>query len=233
MRLAVTRNIERLSILEEEARKRQVELIALPLTRVEHILFDWPADLEFAKVDWLVFSSANAARSFFERMTELGLPLKPSVQLAAIGVKTADTLRKVCGRKVDFVPSDAYGEMMFQELVESHDLAGKTLVYPRAELVIHDPAQFLELSKINYVPIVSYRSVPQDVDRITVESLGSKDYILFTSPSNVRSYQSQFGTPKARLIAIGRSTAKSMNDAGWSGFAAMKTKNVDTVLELI
>ena len=233
MRLAVTRNRERLTILESRANERQVELVALPLTRIENISFDWPVELKIEEIDWLVFSSANGVISFFTRIGELGLSLSTTTQIAVIGSKTGETLSQVCGRQADFIPDESYGVVMFQELVESFSLAGKTLVYPRAELIIHDPTQFLAESKINYIPIVSYRSVPQEVDQATVKQLGSGDHILFTSPSNVHSYQNQFGQPKAKLIAIGYVTAKSMNDFGWSGFITMKTMNVDTVLELI
>lgn len=233
MRLAVTRSIERLSFLEAKARDRRVELIALPLTRIEKIGFDWPGDLSLDQIDWLAFSSANGVRSFFERLAELGLGVASNTQIAVVGQRTAEALDQACGRKADFIPHDSYGELMFHELAESYPLAGKTLLYPRAALVNYDPEQFLVGMKVNYNQLLSYRSIPREVGAGLINRLDASDYILFTSPSNVRSYQSQFGRPKAKLIAMGRSTAQSMNEAGWTGCAIMKVKDIDAVMELI
>lgn len=233
MRLAVTKNIDELAFLEGPAAEHQVELVALPLSRVEPVMFDWPTGPKLAEIDWLTFSSANGVRSFFERLRELGLTVADRTKIAVVGERTAAVLKQISGRQADLIPHDAYGEMMFQELAQSYQLARQTVLYARAELVNYDPEQLLKKLKVNYIPLVSYRSVQQEPDADLVRQLEAEDYILFTSPSNVRSYQSQFGRPKTRLIAIGYTTAKSMNEAGWSGFAIMKAKNVETVLELI
>lgn len=233
MRLAITKSVDDMAFLEGQASERKVELVALPLSRVEHIKFDWPARVNLEEIDWLTFSSANGVRSFFERLQELGLAIADRTKLAVVGERTAAILKQVSGRQADLIPHDSYGEMMFQELAQSYQLAQQTVLYSRAELVNYDPEQLLKKLKVNYIPLVSYRSIQQALEADTVQKLGTEDYILFTSPSNVRSYQSQFGRPKTRLIAIGHTTAKSMNEAGWSGFAIMKAKNVETVMELI
>ena len=233
MRLAITRNREELATLIEQAARHDVELVPLPLSRIVPIPFDWPDALALDRIDWLVFSSGNGVRSFFERLDQLSLTISNQTKIACVGERTAAAFTDLAGRQVDFVPHDAYGEIMFGELLQNHDLSGKNLLYARAEKINFDPGQLLIEAGVVYFPLVTYRSDLCVIDPTTVKQLTRDDYILFTSPSNVRSYQSQFGRPITKLIAMGHTTARSMNQAGWSGFAIMNKKNIETVLELI
>jgi uroporphyrinogen-III synthase len=87
--------------------------------------------------------------------------------------------------------------------------------------------------KVSYFPIACYEGTANRLDSSAVEKLTGDDYILFTAPSSVRAYQQLFGVPKARIFAIGRTTATEIENFGWPVANIMVTASVDNILEYI
>jgi uroporphyrinogen-III synthase len=88
--------------------------------------------------DWLVFTSTNGVKSFFERLAnqEYSLTSLEKVHIAAIGPATATTLRKF-GARVDLIPSNYIAEAVANAIVEyarvrGENLAGKRILLARA-----------------------------------------------------------------------------------------------------
>jgi len=231
-RLGVTRSKTQLTELAQEAAHRGIEVIPLPVIGTRNVPFNWPDDLMPEQVGWAVFSSAFGVSSFFNRLEELGIRLADSTQIAAVGEKTAEALQG-CGFRVDHIPSESYGQILFEELAVSVVRPGQTVVYARAADVNFDPAELFAQHGIRYYSVVCYETVPQKVNTDLVQRFSDRDYILFTAPSTVRSYHEQFGPPTAKAIAIGNSTGSEMWKLGWAGFLRLSKPDINLVLEYI
>lgn len=231
-RLGVTRSKSQLIELSHEAASRGIEVIPLPVIATHTLPFDWPAGILPEQVDWVVFSSAVGVTSFFERLSQLGIALSEMTRIAAVGEKTADEL-KDRGCRVDHLPAESYGQILFEELAISVVHKGQTVLYPRAVDVNFDPAELFAQRGINYHSLICYETVSQKLNESVVQKLSDKDYILFTAPSTVRSYHEQFGPPTAKAIAIGNSTGSEMWKLGWAGFSWLSKPDINLVLEYI
>lgn len=257
MRLAVTRAAERLNALSSRAMAAGVEIVPLPFTQTQPTPFELPDAISLDQVDWLFFTSANGVRSFFAPFDSAqGDTVKPCFsrsarhytkvsfggvqgervdarpKIAAVGVKTAAALKAV-GYVVDFQPTVANGSSLFKEFIGSHLNESGVILYARAKRVNFDPQELFAATNYKYNPVICYETVPIEVDQQVVARLNDKDYILFTAPSAVCTYNEKFGAPTARPIAIGPTTATAMTNSGWSEFATMKQPDVDRVLEYL
>ena len=231
-RLGITRSRSQLIELTHEAAGRGIEVIPLPVIATLTIPFDWPSDILPAQVDWIVFSSAVGVSSFFDRLSQLGITLSDMTRIAAVGEKTAEAL-KDRGCRVDHLPAESYGQILFEELAVSVVCKGQTVVYARAAEVNFDPAELFANQDINYRAIVCYETIPHKLNDGIVQKFSERDYILFTAPSTVRSYHEQFGPPTAKAIAIGNSTGSEMWKLGWAGFSWLSKPDINLVLEYI
>lgn len=81
---------------------RDIAFYDVPVYRTVGVDYEPPYD-EFREADWLVFTSPRGVRHFFDLEDETPPPLADGLQFAAIGPKTAGTLRDH-GRPPDFVP---------------------------------------------------------------------------------------------------------------------------------
>ncbi len=230
MRIAVTRDDTKLVGLKRRAALLDIEIMSLPFLRVEPLDFEFPADMQLEQANWLLFTSSQAVRLFFERLRKERVGLPYGVKIAVVGSKTAAL---VCeqGHTVDMIPSTTGSKALFEELLSSYAKENETIIYVRAENVSFDPEPLFDGKKVNYLPLICYKTTIEQVDSENAELLTPTDYILFTSPSTVRAYSDQFGLPQARSIALGATTSDQMKKLGWEVFSEMKTANIDTVLE--
>lgn len=231
MRLAVTRKADQLTELSRQGIKKGIEIVPLPVIQTSPIPFSWPDGLAIGSVDWIVVTSSSGARLFMDRLNTLGISISNNTRFASVGPKTAETLTQYVNA-VEFQPSRPYGEVLFEEFLESYPNPG-TVVYARGERVNFDPSELMTQHNVEFHSIICYRTLSMTVSSETVQQLDGNDYILFTAPSAVHSYHQQFGRPRARALAIGRTTAGAMNDNGWSSFATIKKANIDQVLEYL
>jgi uroporphyrinogen-III synthase len=206
--------------------------VPLPLLQTAPVGFDWPPMTRSGRVDWLVFTSANGVRMFFEGLQGQGASLDSRIRIAVIGSKTAEALL-ANGLKPHHMSEEAYGEALFTELSSRLVHPQYTLVYARAEEVNFEPEDLLKAASIEYIPLICYRQVPAVLDRNIIDEFSADDYILFTAPSTVQQFEQLFGHPTARPIAIGRTTGAAMIEIGWPTPAALPRPDVESVLELI
>jgi len=232
LRLGVTREDSQLTALRRTAGAKGIDVVALPVTDSRPLPFVWPRSIQPEQIDWVFFTSAFGVTSFFERLTDLRVSLADTTRFAAIGRKTAQALES-CGFSASFAPSESYGRIMFEEFAQSEARGGEKVLYARAQEVNYNPARLFRELRIDYVPIVCYRTVPRLISRSLVSQFSGDDYILFTAPSTISAYHQQFGKPTARPIAIGRSTAAAMDEHAWSEFVTMKKAEIDSVMEYL
>ena len=232
LRLGVTREANLLTTLSKSAKDKGVEIIPLPLTKITPLPFDLPENIKTSDIDWLIFTSHNGARSFFNYCQEKGWKISADTKIAAIGNKTKESIESF-GFSVDFIPSKPYGTNLFKEFIQSENIEAKNIIYPQAEVVISEPQTMFKTSKADFYDIICYRTEENRCREQMIERFTSDDYIFFTAPSSVHSYQHQFGNPKAKLIAIGQTTAKAIEKENWKLNITLDKPEIEKVLEYI
>lgn len=156
--------------------------------------------------DWLLFTSANGVRFFFEDPDVQLLPALPA-RIGAVGAATREAV-EARGHRVDFIPEVFQAEGLASSLP---DVAGLNVVIPQAEGARPVLADMLRSRGARVVTAPAYRTVttpagkpPSNVDAIT-----------FTSPSTVTGYLEQGGSVGDAVVAcIGSITASAAEQAG-------------------
>jgi uroporphyrinogen III methyltransferase / synthase len=197
-RIVVTRSpdqaddlIGRLQALGAEAIPFPViQLVPLPAGALDEALVSLDA------YDWLIFTSANAVRFFWERLDSRdAAPLK--VRVAAGGSATADRLRSL-GVEPDFIPEEFVGERLVEGL---GDLTGRRVLLPRSRIGRPEIAELLRQRGARVDEIALYDTVTAAPGEEAWAALDRPiDCITFTSPSSVRNW--------LRLLATGNPTSR-------------------------
>lgn len=156
---------------------------------------DWaPADEAIARLrsyDWVVFTSANAVRAWFERLDHRGLDASAMARarVAAVGPATASSLAER-GITAAFVPDEHRAEGMLDGFAELGVGPGSRVLLPRAlearEILPDDLRRRGAVVDV----VAVYRTVPGEGDPATLEMLrtGKVDAITFTSSSTARNF---------------------------------------------
>lgn len=85
-------------------------------------------DLLRGSYEWLVLTSANAAKVLKERVDEMGGTLPQALKIAAQGLQTAKVVEQSFGRRCDLVPKKALLEELAAALKEKLSPPSKVLV---------------------------------------------------------------------------------------------------------
>ncbi len=224
-RVAVTRPREQARSLGRLIEREGGEPVLLPVIRIAPPE-DWSEVDEAARrvgeYDWLVFTSANGARIWFERVATLGLEPVGSARVAAIGPGTAEALEKL-GARADLVPADYVAESLLDALV-SEGARGRRFLMPRASEARDVLRLGLERAGAEVTEVGLYRAVPNADGREEAERLlsaGPVDAITFTSSSTVGAFLEVVPEPLARsalerasVVCIGPVTAATARERG-------------------
>jgi uroporphyrinogen-III synthase len=182
-----------------------------------------PLDAAIARLDeydWLVFTSVNGVRAFFERLRALGGDASTvAASVGAIGSATADAARAY-GAQVDFVPERYVAGSAVEGLV-ARGVAGQRVLLPSADIARDTLPEGLRAAGALVDVVVAYCTRPaRDVDRALVDALRADrfDVLTFASPSAVRSVAALLGEARPRrgaVACIGPITAAAAREAGF------------------
>jgi uroporphyrinogen III methyltransferase/synthase len=202
---------------------------------------DWAAVDQVIKrlveFDWLVFSSANGVRYFFDRLAHLGLDARKlgHAKLAAIGPATVAALaeRQLV---VDLQPDSYRAEALAEALTPL--ARGKRVLLARASRGREVLAEMLTAGGAQVEQTVVYES--RDVEspnEVVVEALaaGKVDWVTVTSPAIARSLVRMFGDilKKSRLVAISPLTAETLRELGYPPAVVAETYTADGLIDAI
>lgn len=232
VRVGITRDMAQLTDLMQRGHERGLDIVPVPILAVTHLPFEWPSEINGNGPDWVVFTSQHGVESFFRRLVQLGRALPKAKRIAAVGVRTAAALAQF-GRTADVIPDEAYGDRLFDILLDRHIRESDKVIYARGREVNFEPAPLFAARKLSYYPIICYETAARPVPAELAARFGRNDYLLFTSPSAVRTWHSQFGSPVSHPIAIGRSTAQTMRGLGWSDVTILPATEVSSILEIL
>ena len=148
---------------------------------------------------WLVFTSANGARSVLQRAAALGLDLGrvADLRLAAVGPATRAVLSHA-GLTVAAMPSDHRSDQLPESL---GDVDGVRILLPRSDLADDKLPTLLRDRGAGVDAVAAYCTTTQAVTAAGLEALDEGvDAITFTSPSTIRGLVEGVGVARARII---------------------------------
>ena len=223
-RVLVTRSrsqASRLCTLLEEAGASPVELPTIRIVPLE----------DFSKLDatlkdltdyqWVIFASANAVESVFERLELQGKDARAlaGTTVGAIGPATAQALSRR-GITADFVPSRPVSEAVLKEL-SGRDWQGVSVLLPAADIGRDELEKGLTDMGAKVNRLAAYRNVPVEgvSDLAKKAFLDGVDVVTFTSSSTVRNLVEMLNGDRDALDAsfiacIGPATSATARELG-------------------
>jgi uroporphyrinogen III methyltransferase/synthase len=225
-RIINTRPIDRTDELPALLGKQGAVVIALPMIAIEPAEKGGALDRAIASLasyDWLVFTSANCARIFFDRARKIRGSARAlaAIRIASIGPATAAAVRKF-GCRVTVTAKDAVGEGLVESLQKAADWKRTRVLFPRAEKAREVVPEALASWGACVDIVTAYRTVaPGNPDRAVVSGIraGTYDLIVFCSSSAFENFIQLTGADviykkSLRAASIGPATSAAMRLAG-------------------
>ncbi len=239
-RIVVTRAAEQAPALADKLRSLGAAICELPAIAIrpleDYSALDAAIE-QLAGYDWLVFTSANGVRFFFERLDRSCLDVRRlPPKLCAIGPATRRQLEQL-HLKVDLMPDEYVAEALV-EAFSREPMRGKRVLLARAaaarELL---PEQLRRLgASVDVVP--AYRTViPEDApDRAREVFSRRPDWVLFTSSSTVKNLVAIAGREAlegVRIASIGPVTSETVRSFGLNVAAEARTYTIEGLIEAV
>ncbi len=195
-------------------------VIEMPLVKIQRAVLNEIEKKYFTQLhhfQWLIFTSTNGVRSFFENLQEIqeNQNLPESLQLAVIGNKTEQVLNSF-GYNAAFTnpgsTGEDFAEYFIQKIKTENTKPNILLALGNiARNVIQD--QLNEFATCTRLDLYETET-PESLDNNTMQLILSDKYemLLFTSPSCVRNFMKLAGDiqpEKIRMACIGETTAKA------------------------
>ena len=179
---------------------------------------------KLAQYDWVLFTSVNGVRFFFQRLEERGADVRAlhGIRIGAIGPKTAASLAER-GLRLDLVPPEYRAEAVI-EAMGGEEVRGKKFLLPRASKAREILPEKLEEmgGQVDVVPV--YETILPAERSEEIQGLlkkGEISCVTFTSSSTVENFAAMFPdedlpalVAKAAIACIGPITADTARDHG-------------------
>ncbi|MFZ2948132.1 MAG: uroporphyrinogen-III C-methyltransferase, partial [Desulfuromonadaceae bacterium] len=193
--------------------------------------------------NWVVLTSGNAVRFFFQRLDSLGLDARAlsGCRVCAVGPKTADEIRSY-GIKPELVPTDYKAEGVVEEFSRL-DMHGSRVLFPRADKARDVIPRELKRMGAHVDSPVAYRNIfPERLPPETLFALEKRsvDCITFTSSSTVQNMAAMLGEELmldmlkgVAVASIGPITSKSCHDLGLKVDIEPESHTLDALAEAL
>ena len=203
-----------------------IEVVSLPAPELDVAMGD------IGRFDWLLFTSTNAVRIFFERFSlSQETPVLPS--LAAVGPITAKALRER-GYTVDEAPDEYTGEALALCL---GDLTDKRILLPRARKGRPEIVKALLAEGAQVDDIALYDTAAANPDLAVLAQLADGvDALTFTSPSTATNFFAMIepaAVASAVVACIGPTTAQAVEQLGITVDVVPRRYTVDGLLDAL
>jgi uroporphyrinogen III methyltransferase/synthase len=240
-RIVVTRALEQAGALSRPLAALGAEVLELPTIRIE----DPPDRRSFAgtvvhahEYDWIVFTSANGARRFFDAFFKarddaraLGKP-----RIAVIGEGTAEVVREF-RYAVDLMPERSVGEGLVEAFAKL-SIENLTVLWVKAEKTRRVVGEGLEALGAIVDECIAYRTVPETSDPTGAAGRFRKegaDIVVFTSASTVvHFFALDLALPEGCVAAsIGPVTSDMLREQGVTPAIEAEKHDIDGLVAAI
>ena len=247
-KIVVTRAREQASTFLAGLSDLGAECIEFPTIKVVPPASFEEMDRAIARVDsyrWLIFTSANGVKFFFERLWFLGKDARSlkGIKVAAIGSKTGEALEEK-GIRPDIVPDEFRAEAVV-EAFRNENVHGLRILVPRAAQAREVlPAELRKMGASVDV-VEAYRTVKAEGDRALIRDLlekGQIQMVTFTSSSTVHNFVDAFEEDgaqffrwmeKTALACIGPITAETAQKRGLKVAVTAKQYTIESLTQAI
>ena len=173
-----------------------------------------------SQFDWIIFSSRNAVRFFFEYISNHEVCISSELKMACIGQITHEELQNL-GYEADFVP-ETFSTQGF--LNEFSDSASKVLI-PSSEIAPDVMADQLEKAghKVKRLNMYHTRAIKYAKDELKKVLEQGLDFITFTSNSSIDAF---FKTNEANEYLSGNEVFIGIGPATFGALQNQKLKSV-------
>lgn len=243
-RIAITRAREQASELAEKLEALGAEPVELPLIRIsKEISKQNLADtmLELGSYDWIVFTSANGVRFFFDQFFELFEDIRALglIRFACIGEGTAREIEAL-HLKVECQPTIATGEALADALIATDSLDSAKVLVITGNLNRDTVVTKLEEARAIVDQLQVYKTeqndLSEDASAADFRENGA-DAMLFASSSAVQSYADQGaalvlskGAKKPLFGSIGPLTSETMIASGMAIAFEARKPSLDSLI---
>jgi uroporphyrinogen III methyltransferase/synthase len=245
-KIMITRARAQASSLVEELSSLGAETIEYPTIKIIPPEDNTPVMESIDKIkdySWLVFTSVNGVKFFFESLFEKGLDVRVlgHLKTAVIGPATRDELKKY-GINTDIFPKSYRAESVV-EAFKDIDVKGKKVLIPRA--LEARPVLPEELRKMDAIvdEVTAYKTIPvkDKKDEILKKfEDGEIDLVTFTSSSTVKNFRSLFTdeeykniSGKFKTASIGPITSDTAVELGINPDISADEYTIDGLIEAV
>ncbi|MHB8567599.1 MAG: uroporphyrinogen-III synthase [Nitrososphaerales archaeon] len=188
--------------------------------------------------DWIVFTSANGVKFFFERCAEKHkLKKQLHAKFACVGPSTRSALEEL-GFKSSFQPKGFLTARLGSELADHFNVAGARILLARAEKASSEITSILESAGAIVEEVPTYRTLPIRRSRLPDNVLATLTDITLTSPSTVESLAKIVDFKRVNSLSvsvhcIGPVTARKAKELGLKVTTMARTHTIDGLLKEI
>ena len=197
---------------------------------------------KLAEYDWIIFTSSNGVRIFFEALQDLSKDARVfgSAKIAAIGSETAAKLSEF-DIKADFVPSIFTGEQLGKQLIRFTNLQKKKILLLRSQLASNELIDLLSQATAKVDDVAVYTIAEEKADSAWLTEKiknGRIDWLTFASPSSAKIFFKQIpsklvNSAKVRLASIGPVTSEQLKNLGLTVDTEAVEHTIDGLLAAI
>jgi uroporphyrinogen III methyltransferase/synthase len=197
-----------------------------------------------ASYDGIVYTSANAVRSFVGRCAALGVNPAGSgiLRVFAVGAATAHALQRHAIR-VDRVPAE-YTSVALSAMLSDEEVAGRRFLFPRGSLGGEELERALAHRGATVDAVCVYRTLgpgPADAARLREVLLHQEGTVtVFASPSAARNVAALFTTAELQEInskttwaVIGPTTEEAVRALGMEPSIVARESTVEGIVRAI
>ncbi|MCP5535835.1 MAG: uroporphyrinogen-III C-methyltransferase [Akkermansiaceae bacterium] len=241
-RIVVTRSQEQAPELVNRLSDLGADVIELPVLKI----CDPEDRMEFASAvanahtyDWLIFSSTNGVRRFFDAFFATYKDARSigGVRIAAVGPGTQKAIESY-RFAVDLVPDRHIAEGLLEAFKNDYDVDSQTILWVRPENA--RPVLSDGLTELHAIvdECIAYRIEPEKDDPTgAAERLtdGGADLVTFTSSSTAK-YFNDLGLDwpdGCKAASIGPVTTAKLNELGYNKVVEAKDHNIEGLVKAI
>ena len=222
-RILVTRSLEEQEETAQKIRERGGIPIACPMISLRLPKDTTALDNAIQNITdftWIIFTSANSVRFFFERFRALPGSRKKleKVKLAAIGPATEATIEQF-HRKADFTAAESTGDAFMDEFSFYYPVIGNSFLLPLSDIAHKTIPDQIKVLGGRVRQVVTYcndaiTEFPADIqDALEKDEV---DWVIFTSSSTVDNFFDCLGDkplPAAlKTASIGPKTSETLRN---------------------
>lgn len=243
--ILITRPLEQMEPLKTRLESLGATVLLQPTIQILPIEDGTLVDKVLAELksfDWIVFSSVNGVRYFFdlfektsfERKTRENTELN-SMRFAVVGSGTDEELLQQLGRRADLVPNIFTAEGLV-EILQNEAKTGKRFLLPRGNRGRDVLKRSLHEVGGSVVELVVYRSV--DIERpdpkiVQQMRQGKINYVTATSSSIAASLVRLFGDSlrQTKIVSISPITTQTLHNLGFPPDLEAETASLQGIIE--